>query len=412
MNRYPKRAVWLMFLSLLLATAGCAAGGNTSDVSGHQDAAVMPTAKEPPITPTSDSSSLLTVPVKPPSVSTFEQSAPKRTGKVTAVRAADSSVGWAGGDGWIARTADGGKHWSVTLQHPYVVTQIFALNANKVWAALDIGDKRGVKLIRSTDGGKHWTDAGAVPSYGFFHFVSDTEAFSGNAMTTDGGKTWKKLPSPAPTSLIGEIYFHDRLNGWAVTKATGGFQIRKTTDGGKTWSVVMTRKSEVVPTYAVIRSAGVKDAWVEVVGGSGMTQTSYSLFHTVDGGKHWQPVLANSGAGSGPAPGFSMDEKKVPRNTGSSPGTLYVVNQKVAFLGGRCQACDLPNTIGKTTDGGKTWVNLKGEYPGYEQQQIAAVDADHAWWICTDSQEPSRMYFTSDGGRHWKLVYTFDKPQQ
>jgi photosystem II stability/assembly factor-like uncharacterized protein len=409
MKMSRKSSRLLLFASLLLVTSGCAAQGGPSEVSQGSASSMPAAAAAVAVTPTSQSSSVLPLPVKPPSVSTFKQSAVKRTGKVTAVRSADASIGWAGGDGWIAGTTDGGKHWSVQLQHPYSVGQIFALNAKKVWATLDIGDKRGMKLIRSTDGGKHWTDAGAVPSYGFFHFVSDTEAFSGNARTTDGGKTWRKLPAPA--ALIGEAYFHDRNNGWVVTKGSDGFSIRKTNDGGKTWPTVLSRKTDGSPTHAVIRSAGVKDAWVEVIGGSGMTQTSYSLFHTVDGGRNWQPVLANSGAGSGPAPGFTMDEKKVPRNTGSSPGALYVVNSKIVFMGGQCQACDLSNTIGKTIDGGKTWINLKGQFAGYDQQQIAAADADHVWWICTDNSQQSRMYITTDGGKHWKLVYTFDKPK-
>jgi photosystem II stability/assembly factor-like uncharacterized protein len=410
-------AALLLGSSLLLAAAGCAGGssgsGGDSATGSPSAASPAPSASAPAACPpgasapspsapgTSDpadsaqpsgSPSSLPVPVNPPPVSTDLQG--------------DTQTG---GDGWIARTTDGGKHWNVQLRPQFRVLQIFALDAKRAWATLDLGDKRGTKLIRTTDGGKSWHDAGVVPSYAFFHFVSDTEAFSGNARTTDGGKTWTALPTPGKTT--GDVYFHDAKNGWAVTSGETRFSIHRTTDGGKTWTTVYTRQS-IVPTFnAIIRSAGKNDAWVELIGDSGMTQTSYSLFHTADGGKSWQPVVANSGAGSGPAPGFKMDEKTVPHNGGMAPGALYVVNTKIAFLGGQCHACDNPNTLGKTTDGGKTWTNLKPQYPGNSDQQIAAADADHVWWINTDIAEPSRMYVTADGGKHWTLTHTFDKPK-
>jgi photosystem II stability/assembly factor-like uncharacterized protein len=401
----------LLFTSLLLSAAGCSGAVNDANSAKPSETVASPVTTIPVAAEGSSAkpAAPLPLPVNPPSISSFKSSANKSTGTVTAVRLADPLTGWAGGDGWLAGTTDGGKHWNVQLQHPYLVQQIFALNAKKAWTTLDIGDKRGLKLIQTLDGGKHWKDAGTVPNYSFFHFVSDTEAYSGNAKTTDGGKTWTKLQVPA--AIVGDAYFHDRNNGWAVTAGNGKFVIQKTTDGGKSWRAVFTRKTQVIPGTAMIRSTGARDAWVELIGDSGMTQTSYSLFHTADGGKSWQPVLADSGAGSGPAPGFSMDEKKVPRNTGNSPGMLYVVNPSIAFMGGQCEACDNPNTIGKTTNGGKSWINLKPLYPGYGPQQIAAADANHVWWINTDHEQPSRMYVTSDGGQHWTLVHTFDKPK-
>jgi photosystem II stability/assembly factor-like uncharacterized protein len=74
-------------------------------------------------------------------------------------------------------------------------------------------------------------------------------------------------------------------------------------------------------------------------------------------------------------------------------------------------ACDLPNTMGKTTDGGRSWINLPSKFPGYGTQLIAAADAEHLWWINTDNAEPSIMYTSTDGGEHWKVAHTFDKPQ-
>lgn len=82
----------------------------------------------------------------------------------------------------------------------------------------------------------------------------------------------------------------------------------------------MSRNNAANLTGSVIRSAGANDAWIELIGESGMTQTSYSLFHTKDGGKTWQTVLANSTAGGGPAPGIAAGDTAGPKNTGSKPG--------------------------------------------------------------------------------------------
>jgi photosystem II stability/assembly factor-like uncharacterized protein len=329
-------------------------------------------------------------------------------GTITALRLADFQTGWAGGEGWIARTDNGGESWVTQLDHNYIVKQLFALNNKSAWATLDSGNPKSLLLYQTSDGGKTWSEAGTVPNSGYLHFISKKEAFSGNARTTDGGKTWVTLSVPDP--IVGDAYFHDRSNGWVVTQGGDKFNFLHTTNGGKSWHYVKSKATVALVTGVVIRSAGKNDAWIELIGGSGMSQTSYSLFHTMDGGKTWLPVLANAGAGSGPAPGYKTDEKtKVPANAGSGPGTLYVVNTKTAFMGGVCMACENSNTMGKTFDGGKTWVNFKAEFPGYGTQQIAAADANHIWWINTDYTAPSVMYKSSDGGKHWSKVHTFDK---
>lgn len=321
------------------------------------------------------------------------------TGKITAVRVANAQSGWVGGAGWIARTDDGGKHWQSQYVGGGTFRQLFALNDQEAWAVTDKGN-----LLATSDGGKHWAAAGKVPNEAFLHFVSNSEAFSANMTTADGGKSWSTLS--VPKQIVGDAYFHDKTFGWAVIQTGGMGIVQRTTDGGTSWQTVMGRKLAAPLTGAVIRSAGTDDAWVEWIGDSGMTQTSYSLFHTSDGGKSWNTVLANSTAGGGPAPGFPSDYNGGPKNQGSKPGPLYIVDRKVAFMGGDCPACDLPNTLGSTTDGGKTWVNGKSALSGNGGALLAMVDAAHGWWICTDNAEPSVLYTTSDGV-HWNKTFTF-----
>ncbi|MFC3803295.1 YCF48-related protein [Cohnella sp. GCM10012308] len=423
---------WLSFLlaSTLLAVplAACnqsdgaaSSGGATASVSATVPASdnastTSPTASASETTAASPSAIPAETASPAPSASSTakpsaaaSESVQSALGMPTAFRMAGTKIGWTGGKGWIARTDDGGKTWHTQYKHDYEILQIFALNDQQAWATLDIGDSKAVKLVKSTDGGKNWSDAGNVPSYDFFHFVNEKEAFSGAWTTRDGGKSWQELS--VPKGQVGNVYFHDRSNGWAVTQNAGQkFSFLRTQDGGKTWTSVYSKAWDGDLNGAVIRSAGKNDAWIELIGGSGMTQTSYSLFHTADDGKNWQPVVANSTAGAGPAPGFKMDDKGVPSNEGNSPGTLYVVDTKTAFLGGQCQACDNSNTLGYTTDGGKTWVNDKTQLPGYGKQLIAAADAKHVFWILTDAENPSVLYVSQDSGAHWTKTHTFAKP--
>lgn len=332
--------------------------------------------------------------------------------KVTAVRLIDPSSGWIGGNGWIARTEDGGRTWKPQVTGTMAVEQIFALNGKEAWAVVadKPGQKGGGRLLHTSDGGTTWTTVGPMPNEGFLHFVSPQEGYAANARTTDGGKTWTTLP--VPEGIEGDAYFHDANNGWAAAQVNDSLVVSRTQDGGKTWKTAMTRKTVAPLNGTLIRSAGNEDAWVVFIGESGMSQTSYSLFHTLDGGANWRTVIANSTAGAGPAPGFPIDDTGGPENAGSKPGNLYVVNPNVAFMGGFCPACDKPNTIGWTLDGGQTWVNGKEQTAGFVPSLLAFADAKNGWWISSDATEPSVMYTTADGGQTWTKVHTFAPPKQ
>ncbi|MDP4161726.1 MAG: hypothetical protein Q8898_01360 [Bacillota bacterium] len=324
---------------------------------------------------------------------------------VTAIRLADFNTGWAGGNGWIAKTASEGKHWNVVYQGNGTVEQITALNRSDVWATLNQGGNKW-SLLHSNDGGQHWSSIGSMPNNSFLHFISKTTALSGNAFSKNGGKSWHSLP--VPKDIVGEAYFHDVKNGWVVTQSNKVLNVKRTTNGGGKWNTVMSKKLIEPLAGAMIRSAGTNDSWIELIGGTGMSQTSYSVFHTLDGGKSWRTVIANSTAGGGPAPGFSLEYDKGPTNKGAKPGPLYVVSPQVAFMGGSCQACDNhQNSIGWTNDGGKTWVNSKVMLDGYGDAYLAISDANHGWWITTENTKPSMMYTTSDGGVNWTKVHIF-----
>ncbi|MBE0334901.1 hypothetical protein [Paenibacillus sp. 23TSA30-6] len=345
--------------------------------------------------------------------STDANAAKVRMDDVTALRLIDGKSGWIGGKGWIARTDAGtsgsaGAAWDVQYQGQGTVQQIFALNGQQAWAVMaDSGS-----LLATQDGGKRWESIGTVPKQGqagFLHFVSSKEGFTGNQYTKNGGQTWSALPVPDHT--VGQPYYHDQQNGWAVTQSKeGSFGILHTTNGGQKWTTALSRKTEAPLNGVIIRSVERGNAWIELVGDTGMNQTSYSLWHTADSGQSWRAVLANATAGAGPAPGISQQDHQVPKNEGTAPGMLYAVNSSTALMGGYCAPCDKPNTIGWTNDGGKTWNNGKQSFDGYGSQQIGMANAKEGWAIFSDSEKAPVMYTTSDGGQHWTQSHVFDKP--
>jgi photosystem II stability/assembly factor-like uncharacterized protein len=402
-----RKGTFLMLLVFLLVLlAGCQGNDKTTNQGAESS---TPTASPSATITTSAAPTPSSTPLSP--TPTGLVSADTQMGVITALRLIDIRSGWIGGEGWIARTDDGGKTWQKQNTKPGLIKQVFALNGQAAWATVQAasGSETALELLATKDGGKIWSVIGKVPNSGFLHFVTANEGYSGNAKTVDGGKTWTSIP--VPRDVVGEAYFHDKDHGWAVTQANDKIEVQSSLDGGKSWHSVMSKKTVSTLTEAIIRSTGTNDAWIEAIGGSGMSQTSYSVFHTTDGGKSWQTVIANSTAGAGPAPGFPLEYTGGPNNKGSKPGPLYVVNPQTAFMGGSCPACDKPNTIGWTTDGGKTWTNGKAEFTGYGEALLAMADGKHGWWICTDNADPSVLYTTSDGGLTWNKTYTFDRPK-
>ncbi|MDQ0495644.1 hypothetical protein [Paenibacillus brasilensis] len=424
-----KTSAWLLLLAVAIMAAGCETSaqngskktdgqaaqheqqGSTSAQANGSGVAVH-TPEQQTASDGSNTTSPSTTSGTGGQASTDGHVAKVRMDNITALRLIDGQSGWIGGNGWIARTDAGpsgsvGSAWKVQYQGQGTVQQIFALNGQQAWAAMaDSGS-----LLATRDGGKRWEAVGTVPkegTAGFLHFVSSNEGFSGNQYTKDGGQSWSALP--VPDHMVGQPYFHDRQNGWAVTQATDrSFQIVHTVNGGQKWTAVMTRTTEEPLNGAVIRSVERSNAWIELIGGTGMNQTSYSLWHTADSGQSWRAVLANATAGGGPAPGISQQDNHS-KNEGVAPGMLYAVNSNTALMGGYCAPCDKPNTIGWTNDGGKTWNNGKQSFDGYGSQQIGMANAKEGWAIFSDSEQAPVMYTTSDGGEHWTQSHVFDKP--
>lgn len=128
---------------------------------------------------------------------------------------ADTSHGWAGGDGILA-IADGGSTWDRQYWGPAGIVDLDALDASTVWA---VGRDR---LLRTTDGGDSWSLLAEPPGWWLttVRFLDHDVGFgiAGRMLlhgrefalfrTTDGGTTWAQVLA-GPSSL----YFADSTTG-------------------------------------------------------------------------------------------------------------------------------------------------------------------------------------------------------
>ncbi|WP_282936944.1 hypothetical protein [Paenibacillus sp. RC67] len=338
---------------------------------------------------------------------------------VTSIKFISSTEGWAGGDGVVLHTKDGGAHWEKQYQGPGQIEAFSFIDNSKGWAYVRTGssgesgstnNKVQGRLLQTTNGGVLWTVISqSAPISKSIRFISDQEGFSGNQYTSDGGKTWTALSVPA--DMKGEPFFFSKNQGWAVTMKESNYQVQLTKDGGKTWKPVWTHSTVSQVTNAVIRSTEANDVWVLLVGETGMNQTSYTLLHSKDEGKNWKTVVANSTAGGGPAPGYKVGEQPGPKGPGTKPGQLSAVSSQAAFLIGECAPCGDNGavTVGSTQDGGTSWVNGSQQLPGLTAN-ASFLDGKQGWIVVGSYNQPSKLYQTLDGGKKWTQVQTFGKP--
>ena len=133
--------------------------------------------------------------------------------------------------GELRRTRDGGAHWSPLRQ-----VRADRLSAVRM-ASSTIGWAGGTDryLLRTTDG-RNWTDNVPMAGVKAIDVVDAQHAWvlsSNLQRTTDGGTTWAGYALPGEAS---DIDFVNTTTGWLV----GGSNIYRTTDAGQTWAIQYT----------------------------------------------------------------------------------------------------------------------------------------------------------------------------
>ena len=118
-------------------------------------------------------------------------------------------------------------------------------------------------------------------------------------------------------------------------------------------------------------------------------------------------VAACHGSSSGVVSPASAP-RLIPQQSGTT-GRLQAVS---AVDDQTAWASGVEGTYIRTTDGGQTWI--AGVVPGAEAlefRDIQALDAKTAWLLSAGPADSSRIYKTTDAGRHWLLQFTNGDPK-
>ncbi|MGQ9707526.1 MAG: YCF48-related protein [bacterium] len=144
-----------------------------------------------------------------------------------------------GGQGYIARTTNGGDSWEVVHRDTtYDFYDVFFSDGNTGWVVG--GDDRNFRavVLHTTDGGNSWIEQSLPGEARFLRSLKFTSATEGWACgrygtiihTSDGGNNWIIQNSNAESTLF-DIDFADSLRGMAA----GNGIVLVTTDGGQHW---------------------------------------------------------------------------------------------------------------------------------------------------------------------------------
>ena len=85
---------------------------------------------------------------------------------------------------------------------------------------------------------------------------------------------------------------------------------------------------------------------------------------------------------------------------------VSAVSRQVAWASGT------HGTYLRTVDGGRTWTPAQVPEAGtLDFRAVVAFSADEAFLMSAGPGDQSRIYYTSDGGKHWLLQFTNTNPK-
>jgi photosystem II stability/assembly factor-like uncharacterized protein len=134
-------------------------------------------------------------------------------------------TGFAGGDGLIAKTTNGGNNWRIDF-FGNEFSSIRFINSSTGFAA------EGRFIFKTTNAGDNWYIQDSSLSGRTIFFSNENTGYIAGDLnmfkTTDKGESWMEYEL-GPTHGINAIYFTDSVTGYA---AGNNFRILKTTNGG------------------------------------------------------------------------------------------------------------------------------------------------------------------------------------
>lgn len=172
---------------------------------------------------------------------------------------------------------------------------------------------------------------------------------------------------------LNRITFVTERVGWI----SAGFRtLIKTEDGGQTWSVMQTDLTDTDIDLATVWFLDETHGWA-----AGSKAHTPALWHTVDGGKHWQRQQIT--AESGQAQGSLLDVRFSDKMHGWAVG----------FAGAR-------SVVIATQDGGRRWSTKSPSDSVIQLRRVLPVTSRNVWALGLDA-----VLQSNDAGLTWERRY-------
>ncbi|MEE2918595.1 MAG: oxidoreductase [Bacteroidota bacterium] len=230
-------------------------------------------------------------------------------------------IRFAGSDGWVGQTLDGGDHWTVRQWHaPDSTTPSFRASSpsNQSWFATGIASPAWIAQSSLTGMNPTWVhhDTSAAVFLDAMAWWNDREGLVFgdpidsclNFLTTqDGGQTWHPISCTLlPTTVEGEAGFAASngnicIQGDTAWVFSGGRASRcfRSTDRGHSWEV-FSLPIRQGGTMTGVFSASFADAKIGLAMGGNWEEpenNTGNLISTTDGGATWHAISEGEGPG-------------------------------------------------------------------------------------------------------------------
>ncbi len=240
--------------------------------------------------------------------------------------------------------------------------------------------------------------------------------------TTDGGNTWIEQPVPPVIIYYVDVFFLDRMNGWACGNDA---KIIHTTDGGNTWVDQPNPYIFPNPILYSIHFANADTGWA--LGGDHGNYPTFTprrvILYTTNGGNSWDfqysvsnelPIYCSNFIN--PMEAFAASESGDVMHTSNGGNSwtetspvfsyrLYGINfanSNTGWISGEYLGVPHVASISKTTDGGTSW---QTQTFGTDQylQDIYFVDEMTGWAVggTIGTSGTATILYTTDGGSNW-----------